>query len=105
MIRNKHRTVKYTQRKWGVGPYVGTGPIDIIEDDSKLIAVVSRSNYQEAEANAQLISAAPEMYEALKVVYDLLKMQYSIVLGHYPNYGKYPEIEQVEKALAKAEGR
>ena len=56
-------------------------------------------------ANAQLISAAPEMYEALKVVYELLKMQYSIVLGHYPNYDKYTEIEQVEKALAKAEGR
>ena len=46
----------------------------------------------EAEANAKLISAAPDLLEALKVCYTSLC-----------TYGKHPTIEnQVENAIKKA---
>ena len=55
---------------------------------------------KEAEANARLISAAPDMYEALRA----LSFQFASAVEK--PYSKDKEIyEQAQKALAKAEGK
>jgi len=50
----------------------------------------------ELEANAHLISAAPELYEALKAL-----TSYVSIMGYF----KPEKQEQFRKALAKAEGK
>lgn len=60
--------MKYTKGKWSV---TGSGnsnfKLCIIAEDGGSICHIT--NWQEAKANAKLISKAPEMYEALKLVY------------------------------------
>ncbi len=52
---------------------------------------------EEAEANARLISATPDMYEALVMASEILR--------HEGYQGNQPVLLQINKALAKAEGK
>lgn len=54
------------------------------------------NKYPEAEANAHLISAAPDMYEALKEYIEVATIQDPIIL---------PIFNKIKKAVAKAEGK
>jgi len=59
----------------------------------------------ELEANARLISAAPDMYEALKALTDLyIELANSGDCGFW-DPEKQPEIISAHAALAKAEGK
>ena len=66
--------------------------------------VVSQKITEEDIANAHLIAAAPDMYEACQKVLLLLKEQYKIVIGSYPDYGTWGELELLRQTLAKARG-
>lgn len=57
-----------------------------------------------AEANAHLISAAPDLYEALKEVTALLADQRDFVLNN-GSPEEYAAVDAARAALAKAEGR
>ena len=56
------------------------------------------------EVDAHLIAAAPDMYEACQKVLLLLEEQYKIVIGSYPDYGTWGELELLRQTLAKARG-
>lgn len=51
------------------------------------------------------LDAIPDLYEACKSALELLEEQYKILLGSYPKFGKYKEMEKLEQALAKAESK
>ncbi len=51
------------------------------------------------------VVAAEKMYQVLKSDAALLKEKSAIVIGSYPKFGKPKELEEIEEALALAEGR
>jgi hypothetical protein len=53
------------EKDWKVRPYTGQGPIDIVDGNGDLVAVVSRSTYERSVLNANLIAAAPDMAQEL----------------------------------------
>jgi hypothetical protein len=79
-----------------------------LEDDSP-----ANAQAREAEANAQLIAAAPAMYEALKEAVALLNHMYAEAMAYKPDRDKIEALawnglsgnSQIKQALAKAEGR
>lgn len=71
------------------------------------IGVVARPSgrtFQEMEANARLIAAAPEMLEALKACLPLLTYWYEQRQDHLGPVEKSC-VGQVRDAIAKAEGK
>jgi len=97
--------MEYTKGEWRWGslddePFARSC-LSIYQEDGRRIAEISREGFmriEEAEANAQLIAAAPYMYEALKEITELaprnkLKLPYAIQV-----------VEIAEQALAEAEG-
>ena len=85
--------MNHTKGEWKVGldswdTYIGTG-------NQYLAKMINSGSLTDAEvkANANLIASAPDMYEALKeILFYNIEMPSTI-------------IEQIQKALAKAEGR
>jgi len=67
--------------KFTGGPWIHDRPGDIIRSENGIGALVAYVNYEDShhekgqpDANAALISAAPEMYEALGAIADLADM-------------------------------
>lgn len=56
---------------------------------------------ENAEANANLIAAAPDMYEALKAIRDFL-VEYRRTVN---DPSSWPILNKMNEALAKAEGK
>jgi len=74
-----------------------------VETDKVFIADCNQSdNLNEMDANAHLISAAPDMYEACKKT--LLLLQY-ITTGDFEIGKDKPVRDLLEKVIAKAEGK
>jgi len=99
--------MNYTKGEWKRGsledePFARSC-LSIYQEDGRRIAEVSREGFmrmEEAEANANLIVAAPDMYEALKT----LQFQFALAVDLLDS--KDEEVyEQAEKALDKAEGK
>jgi hypothetical protein len=89
--------IKHTPGKWWAsGLEVGTAPMMDVK-----IARVSGANFDEAKANACLISAAPELLEAL-----ILLEAEMVASGNAGSvdYGWKPAIEKTRAAIAKARG-
>ncbi len=58
-----------TERKFTPGEWQVTlhdGGVKIYDDSDRLICQMLEYSYEEQQANARLIAAAPEMYEALR---------------------------------------
>ena len=76
----------------------------VVDENGELIANTKHRgcnkeiSWQEQEANARLIAAAPELLETLKIVLD-------VALLEIPNYEQAESFRMAEKAVAKAEGR
>ena len=72
----------------------------VIESGLRIIGQTSRASTpeeaQEIQANAQLISAAPDMYKALEDALD-------DIISEYPE--DWASIKTIRAALAKAEGK
>jgi hypothetical protein len=69
------------------------------EDEESIVFLprVSKKDDLHLEANAQLISAAPELLDALKTAYGLLKPKYLLSPQHIG------EMNAINSAIAKAE--
>ena len=81
--------VKHTPGPWWTSKLeVGTVPMMAV----KICNAVSGSDYEEAEANARLIAAAPELLTVLKQCAEALRK----------NSGKVPA--EIEQAIDKAGG-
>lgn len=110
--------MKYTKGKWKL---IGDRAedcigIDIVSVFAYKMIPVARIPYKEwenSEANAHLIAAAPEMYEALKNTTEALcdackhtvEIAQSEGLRAYPCEGDCEIILQAKRALAKVEGK
>ena len=90
--------MEYTKGEWKQHEHLDTGEM-FITSNAKNIAFTSRPRTKEDKlevgANAQLIAAAPDMYEALISASGSLKL-------YDPGS---PAIDEIAKALAKAEGK
>jgi hypothetical protein len=88
-------TPQHTPAPWQVSPYGN------ITSKSLTVAKVEQmpGNYEsEKQANARLISAAPDMLEALQSCLDYL------LLDSMMEEDAAPEIEKIRKAISKAKG-
>ena len=103
--------MKHTKGEWKAGVTNELNPDRAIFRDSLIIARVEPlMNSEEAEANAQLISAALDMLEVGKLVVEFAKK-----VLQYPKGGKgydpvdamnlQRQIDKFQKAIAKAEGK
>ena len=91
------------------------GDYAIITKDTVIIAEAFRQTdfdtFQDAEANARLIAAAPEMLEALKKAKETIRAWNG--MGHdekserflWDAYQKSPEMKIINDAIEKAEGK
>jgi hypothetical protein len=89
------KTTNHTPGPWQVSPYGN------ITSKSLTVAKVEQmpGNYEsEKQANAHLISAAPDMLSALQACLDYLLLDSMI------EEDAAPEIESICKAIAKAKG-
>ena len=97
-----------TRGKWEF--YSGVGAPAVIvkgnKQPDKLICharlFMGSEDLSESEANAHLISAAPDMYEALKMSKDALK---TLLYEHPTDEIGIIQISVIDKALNKAEGK
>lgn len=94
---------QHTQGPWNVSkPNCGLGIFDV---NGKSVAAISSNqsrSWEEKEANARLIASAPELLEALKASRAVLKS----VIGTIDEMRIIKEqIDLIDKAIAKAEGR
>ena len=89
--------MEYTKGEWKVEGdcYIVAGE----EHKHSLICDLATAN-NDYEANAQLIASAPDLYRACKRAEQML--QYPQALS---NEAKNYELEDLRKALAKAEGK
>jgi hypothetical protein len=94
---------KHTPGPWAVHPskarvdaFVGGAPLPVCE----LLWPTDQRSEAETEANARLIAAAPELLAACKAMLVLLIPKFE----HEP-MKYFSEIQQIEAALSKAEGR
>lgn len=94
---------KFTPGPWHYYTFGGTEAIVFAPLVEKVSQPVAKVGYErpDFEANAHLISAAPEMYEALKGLRELVQREVSGIDKRYWN----SSIVAADKALAKAEGR
>ena len=80
--------------------------IDVIEDKEQLVAFAIPDSKIESEANARLISAAPEMLEALQNLVFLHSCEQEGIDSAMPTRGQWMEaVSKAEKAINKALGR
>ena len=89
---------QYTQGPWRVAPaseYAGSD-LNVDANQKGYICKAGVRGDAEAEANARLISSAPELLEAAK---QLLKVQ------EFDDTEMSPEEFALARAIAKAEGR
>ena len=103
--------MKHTKGEWKAGVTNELNPDRAIFRDSLIIARVEPlMNSEEAEANAQLISAAPDMLEVGKLVVEFAKkvLQYPKgEKGYDPAdaMNLQRQIDKFQKAIAKTEGK
>jgi hypothetical protein len=97
--------MEYTKGEWSKGSFAdepfARSLLSIYREDGEAIVMVLSPNlmaFEEAEANAQLIAAAPDLYEACKAVLPLLTGAF------YITHTTRPEIVALKQAIAKAEG-
>lgn len=97
----------FTKGEWKQGslsdePFTRSS-LSIYREDGRKIAEISREGFmpiEEAEANAHLISAAPDMYEALRGLMTAYNIdRESIIVNLDPEYW-----QRALEAMAKAEG-
>jgi len=101
----------YTKGEWRRGsmedkPFARS-ILSIYREDGRRIAEATREGFmafEEAEANANLISASPELYEASKEVMALLKQYGGAIVPHLLDTDDNPG-EFLRQALAKAGGK
>lgn len=80
--------------------------IDVIDDKEQLVAFAIPDSKIESEANARLISAAPEMLEALQNLVFLHSCEQEGIDSAMPTRGQWMEaVSKAEKAINKALGR
>lgn len=80
--------------------------IDVIDDKEQLVAFAIPDSKIESEANARLISAAPEMLEALQNLVFLHSCEQEGIDSAMPTRGQWMDaISKAEKAINKALGR
>ena len=89
----------HTPGPWRIGKSYAEGEIAIRNgnDMEECLAVVCSINEVEPEANAQLISAAPELLEACKLAHEIAFFNQHVS-------GMIALAEICRKAIAKAEG-
>jgi hypothetical protein len=107
--------MEYTKGNWNIRHYtdsenrlctiqIGTQPIPPIYP---AVANIPLTEY--AEANANLISAAPDMYEALKLILKRVETEGSMFQNAFKSIGQEGLINafimEAKRAIAKAEGR
>ena len=103
--------MEYTKGRWRLGslddePFARSS-LSIYQEDGRRIAEVSREGFmafEEAEANAHLIAAAPDLYEALKAGLPIIKYVLEHITGLIgeENIEVGKVVRQQEQALAKA---
>jgi hypothetical protein len=122
METSKHTPGPFTAVEYSTGMHKYIPHVDISGKDGQHVATVALCfpGYSgtdellaERQANAALIAAAPELLEALKAVRDIVDADAARLVA---SVGNGPEadnrlsaatsyIEQVDDAIAKAEGR
>lgn len=96
--------MEYTKGEWKAIKGILSDEINtIVGDKSQGIAEIVCYLGQNVEADAHLISAAPDMYEALKEARHEIE-RLAMVTG-YEGEAHFPKLEQINKAIAKAEGK
>lgn len=98
--------MKFTPGPWTVLPGVpGDRDPWILHDGCKVATVdTSCPDPGELEANANLISSAPDLYEALKALNTWFSEAFDKCdFGHYKR-GVHEKFDAASKALAKARG-
>ena len=91
--------MNYTKGEWSIsygGEVEGRERYAVTTNTTEICQLRAKKDPKEIEANARLISAAPEMYEALQ--------QSLIALNDHPDL-HYGVKQIIQKALAKAEGK
>ena len=86
--------MNHTKREFPISP--SDVEVKLALDDLQLdeMKIAYRRGYEEAQINNPIFRAAPDLYEALKVAYrELLHAQWQ------------DGLDQIEQALAKAEGK
>jgi len=95
--------MNYTKGEWSIsygGEVEGRERYAVTTNTTEICQLRAKKDPKEIEANAYLISAAPDMYEALKGLCHAYNVdEYSLILSQDPEYW-----QKVFRALAKAEG-
>ena len=99
--------MEYTKGEWKRGslddePFARSC-LSIFKEDGRRIAEISREGFmriEEAEANAYLISAAPNLYEALLSALGSL-----VALGIKDHSWGQGILDNIQKALSKAKSK
>ena len=93
-------TPKHTPGPWAINRNdTGMNDSGTIEGNGIVICPdIYGESLERVNANAALIAAAPAMYEALKALQSILKPD-------APGYAQSTQCQQVEAALAQAEGK
>jgi len=98
------------ESKWTKGPWSvdGDGVSALVRGgDATIVAIRHRLTAQTHEANAHLISSAPDLYEALKAAVDCGMVPISSASeGGAARHSRQVEVaDMIRAAIAKAEGR
>ena len=97
--------MNYTKGEWSIsygGEVEGRERYAVTTNTTEICQLRAKKDPKEIEANAYLISAAPDMYEALKTVRE------QVANFLYPKVKLLSSKELIvlmDKALAKAEGK
>lgn len=103
----------YTKGEWKVYKFDDIQRIDVVAEDkmnfyngivANIVGEKSLS-YDERKVNAHLISAAPDMYEALKLLKDPQNQVEVTPLGYAIFRLSKEKVEQIARAIEKAEGK
>lgn len=93
---------EYTKGEWkAVKDTNGRTHLMAFDSDGaeRNIAILSVRSVEQTEADAHLIAAAPAMYEALKAIIN------NQMLRKAGNFTECGILQQIDQALAKAEGK
>ena len=94
---NKGNKMKHTKGKW-IASHISEFEIDIIDENGRTISTIT--NWNEQEANANLIASAPDMLEVLKklIVARTEDIFDRMLLGNTKH------LDIIQKVIARAEG-